>query len=80
MPELDVSDGFDVHEYREGFKLLEETRETMQLRNKADFTCPACGKPFEKLFASGKRANSFQSPPGPFCVYRTDERLLLFTH
>lgn len=80
MTRLDVAEGFDVHEHREGFKLLKETRETMQLGNRADFACPACGKPFEKLFVSEKRANTFSSPPGPFCLYRTDEQLLLFTH
>jgi hypothetical protein len=80
MDALDVSDGFDVHEYREGLKLLKETRETMQLANKRGFACPACGKPFEKLFVSEKRTNTFKSPPGPFCVVRTDDQLLLLTH
>lgn len=81
MTRLDVAEGFDVHEYREGFKLLKETRETMQLGNRADFACPACGKPFEKLFVTEKRANTFQSPPGPFCLLRTDaDQILLFTH
>ncbi|MFW6017954.1 MAG: DUF7385 family protein [Halapricum sp.] len=80
MPRLDVTDGFDVHEYRDGFKLLKETRETMHLANRAGFDCPACGKPFEKLYASEKRMQSFQSPPGPFCLVRTDDRILLFTH
>ena len=77
---MDVSDGFDVHEYRERFKLRKETRQTMQLENRGDLECPACGKSFEKLFVSEKRANTFQSPPGPFCVVRTDDQLLLFTH
>ena len=81
MTRLDVAEGFDVHEYREGFKLLKETRETMQLGNRADFECPACSKPFEKLFVTEKRANTFQSPPGPFCLFRTDtDQILLFTH
>ncbi|QSG14522.1 DUF7385 family protein [Halapricum desulfuricans] len=80
MARLDVSDGFDVHEYREGFKLRKETRRTMQLENRGSFECPACGKPFEELFVSEKRTNTFQSPPGPFCLVRTDDQLLLFTH
>ena len=80
MSELDVSEEFDVHEYREGFKLLRETRETMQLANRAGFACPACDRPFEKLFVTEKRANTFQSPPGPFCLVRTERQILLFTH
>jgi len=80
MARLDVSDGFDVHEYREGFKLRKETRQTMQLENRGDFECPACGKPFEELFVSEKRTNTFQSPPGPFCLVRAGEQILLFTH
>lgn len=81
MPTLDVAEGFDVHEYREGFKLLQETRETIQLENRAPFDCPACGKPFEKLFVTEKRQNTFGSPPGPFCLVRSDtDQLLLFTH
>jgi hypothetical protein len=80
MAKLDVSDGFDVHEYREGFKLIKETRETMHLENRGGFECPACGDTFEKLFVSEKRTNSFQSPPGPFCLARSDEQILLFTH
>ena len=31
MEQLDVSDGFDVHEYRDGLKLLRQERETMHL-------------------------------------------------
>lgn len=80
MPELDVSDGFDVHEYREGFKLLRQDRETMHLENRAGFACPACGAAFERLFVTEKRENTFRSPPGPFCLVRTDDQLLLLTH
>ena len=80
MSELDVTEEFDVHAYREGFKLLKETRETTHLANRAGFDCPACGKPFERLFVSEKRTNTFQSPPGPFCLARTDSQTLLFTH
>ena len=42
MEELDVSDGFDVYEYRHGLKLIREDRGTMHLENRArEFTCPA---------------------------------------
>jgi hypothetical protein len=80
MEQLDVSDGFDVHDYRHGLKLLKEDRETIQLENREPFGCPVCGKAFEKLFVSGKRENSFGNPGRPFCLVRTDEELVLLTH
>lgn len=80
MEELDVTDGFDVHEYRHGLKLLTEERETMHLANRDGFACPACGKPFERLFVSGKQTNTFGDPGSPFCLVRTDDQLLLLTH
>jgi len=81
MEELDVSEGFDVHEYRYGLKLVKEDRETMHLENRdGEFACPACGKPFGKLFVSEKRTNSFGDPGYPFCLVRTDDELLLLTH
>ena len=80
MEQLDVEEGFDVHEYRHGLKLLREDRETMHLANREGFACPACGRPFEKLLVSEKRTHTFTSPPGPFCLARTDEQLLLLTH
>ena len=81
MEQLDVSDGFDVHEYRHGLKLLREDRETMHLENRAArFACPACDRPFERLFVSQKRTNTFGNPGSPFCLVRTDEELLLLTH
>ena len=80
MEQLDVSDGFDVHEYRHGLKLLTEDRETMHLANREGFACPACGERFDRLFVSEKRTNSFGDPGGPFCLVRTDDELLLLTH
>jgi hypothetical protein len=80
MEELDVSDGFDVHDYRHGLKLLKEDRETMALANREGFGCPACGKPFEKLFVSERRANTFGNPDSPICLVRTDDQVLLLTH
>jgi len=80
MEQLDVSDGFDVHDYRHGLKLLKDDRETTSLANKQGFGCPACGKTFERLLVSEKRANTFGDPGSPFCVVRTEENLLLLTH
>ncbi|WP_340098293.1 DUF7385 family protein [Salinibaculum salinum] len=81
MEQLDISEGFDMHDYRHGLKLLTDDRETRQLANPDDeFACPACGKSFEKLFVSEKRTNSFGNPGTAFCLARTDEKLLLLTH
>jgi hypothetical protein len=80
MEQLDVSDGFDVHDYRHGLKLRKQDRETMWLDNREDFRCPACDEPFERLFVSEKRTNTFGDPGSPFCVVRTDDELLLLTH
>jgi hypothetical protein len=44
MERFDVSDGFNVHDYRHGLKLLEEARETMSLVNREDFACPVSAR------------------------------------
>ncbi|MFC7133344.1 MULTISPECIES: DUF7385 family protein [Salinibaculum] len=80
MEQLDISDGFDVHDYRHGLKLLKEDRGTMHLANREGFACPACGEPFERLFVSERRTNTFGNPGTAFCLARTDEKLLLLTH
>jgi len=80
MEQLDVSDGFDVHDYRHGLKLLRQDRGTMTLANRDGFACPACGEPFERLFVSERRTSSFSDPGTAFCLARTDERLLVLTH
>lgn len=81
MEQLDISDGFDMHEYRDGLKLIKQDRTTTQLENRAnDFSCPACGKPFGKLFVSEARTHTFGNPGTAFCIARTDEKLLLLTH
>lgn len=80
MERLDVSDGFDVHDYRHGLKLLTQDAETMHLENREGFGCPACGREFGRLFVSERRHNTFGSPPGAFCLTRTDEQVLLLTH
>lgn len=80
MEQLDVTGGFDVHDYREGLKLLKEERETTHLANREGYACPACGEPFERLFVSERRENTFGNPDSPFCLVRTDEQILLLTH
>jgi hypothetical protein len=80
MEPLDVEDGFDVHDYRHGLKLLKDERDRMHLANRDGFACPACGNEFENLFVSERRENTFGNPGQPFCVVRTDAKLLLLTH
>ncbi|GGN96333.1 MULTISPECIES: DUF7385 family protein [Haloarcula] len=80
MDRLDVSDGFDVHDYRHGLKLLKQDRGTMTLENRQGFACPACGDAFERLFVSENRTNTFGNPGSPFCLVRTDDQLLVLTH
>jgi hypothetical protein len=77
---LDVSEGFDVHEYRHELKLLEQGKGTMQLTNRQGLRCPTCEEPFDRLLVTEKRHHTFSAPSGPFCLARTDERLLVLTH
>lgn len=81
MTRLDVSEGFDVHDYRTKLKLVRQDRETMYLENRENCRCPACERPFDRLFVSEKREVTFNSAPnGPICLVRTDDQLLVFTH
>jgi len=78
---LDVSDGFDVHDYRAGLKLRTQDGDSMHLENREGYACPACGRPFDRLFVSSDDRVTFGNPPdSPFCLARTDEQLLLLTH
>lgn len=81
MARLDISEGFDVHDYRSKLKLLKQDAGSMTLANREGLGCPACGDPFERLFVSDDETVTFASPPnGPVCLARTDERLLVMTH
>lgn len=82
MEQLGDGDGpIDLHDYRYGLKLRKQTRETSLWTNEEPFACPACGEPFEGLFTSEKRHNTFT--PGdatPFCIVRDPDRILMFRH
>jgi len=78
--ELAVEGEFDLHAYRDRLKLLERTRTTTSLANPDGLTCPACGEPFDRLLVSEKRTHTFGDPGSPFCLVRTDDRLLVLTH
>jgi hypothetical protein len=81
MERLDLSDGFDVHDYRSDLKLLKQGASSMQLENRSELACPACDQPFDRLFVTEEESVSFDSAPsGPICLARTDEQLLVFTH
>jgi len=78
---LDLSDGFDVHDYRAGLKLRTQDGASMHLTNRAGYVCPACDRPFDRLFVSTDDRVTFGNPPdAPFCLARTADRLLLLTH
>jgi hypothetical protein len=81
MPTLAVEDGFSVHDYRAGLKLLEQDGSTMTLENREGYTCPVCGTVFDRLLVADDQALSFSSqPPEPICVRSTAETLLVLTH
>ena len=76
-----MTDGFSIHDYRRGLKLLRQDGATTLVENREGYACPACGEPFDRLLVTEQPAHSFSSaPPGPICVLRTDEKLLVFTH
>lgn len=81
MDRLDISDGFDVHDHRSKLKLLRQDGDSMQLQNRENVGCAACGKTFKRLFVTSDETVTFDSaPPGPVCVARTDEQILVFAH
>ncbi|SDR38561.1 DUF7385 family protein [Natronobacterium texcoconense] len=81
MERIDVDDGFSMHEYRAKLKLLKDNGDTRILEHRDDLGCPSCGQAFDRLFVTEHRTTSFDTPPDrPFCLARTDEKLLLITH
>lgn len=81
MARIDISAGFSIHDYRTKLKLLHDDGETRTLENRAELGCPSCGAAFTRLFVTEKETASFESPPErPFCLARTDEKLLLLAH
>ncbi|MFC6719377.1 flagella cluster protein [Natrialbaceae archaeon GCM10025810] len=81
MTRIDVRDGFTVHDYRTKLKLLNDTGDTRTLENREELGCPACGRAFDRLYVSERPTETFSSPPErPFCLARTDDRLLVLTH
>jgi hypothetical protein len=81
MDRLAVADGFDVHDYREGLKLLQQDGDTWTLANRAGYGCPACGDAFERVFVAARESVTFGSAPnGPICVARSPGKLLVLTH
>jgi len=81
MRRLDVSEPFDLHAHREGFKLLRQGGETLSLANRDDYACPACGRVFDRLLVAERDTVRFDSPPtSPICLARTPTQLLVLTH
>jgi len=81
MKELDVENGFSVHDHRDGLKLLEQGRTRMRLENRSGYACPVCGDAFDQLLVTDDGEASFsRAPPNPLCVLATDGQLLVLTH
>lgn len=76
-----MDEGFSVHEYRHGLKLVQQDRDTSTFENRDGFECPACGDPFDRLLVAEGSSLSFDAAPnGPFCLARTPDSLLVLTH
>jgi hypothetical protein len=81
MERLDISDGFDVHEYRTKLKLITQDANSMQLKNREEMGCPCCAQEFDRLFVTDDDCVTFDSAPnGPVCVARTEEKILVMAH
>ncbi|MFB6176711.1 MAG: flagella cluster protein [Halobaculum sp.] len=81
MSRLDISDGFDVHDHRTELKLVTQDANSMQLKNREELGCPACGKEFDRMFVTDQETVTFDSAPsGPVCVARTAEKILVLAH
>ncbi|GAB7019431.1 flagella cluster protein [Halostagnicola sp. A-GB9-2] len=81
MGRIDITAGFSIHDYRTKLKLLNDNGDTRVLENREELGCPSCGQPFDRLFVTENATASFDSPPEkPFCLARTEEKLLLLSH
>lgn len=81
MTVLSVDDEFDVHEYRASLKLVRQDDASMTLENRDALACPACERPFDRLFVTDDPTVTFSSAPGgPICLARTEEQTLVLTH
>ncbi|MFB6305043.1 MAG: flagella cluster protein [Haloferacaceae archaeon] len=73
--------GFDPRARRHELKLLRESGDRALYENRGGVACPACDRPFERLLASERRAESFRPDDRvAFCVVRDGDRTLVFTH
>ncbi|ELZ02431.1 hypothetical protein C481_07171 [Natrialba asiatica DSM 12278] len=78
---IELAGGFSVHDYRTKLKLLKDSGTTRTLENREGLLCPACEREFDRLFVTEEQTTSFETPAErPFCLARTDEKLLLCTH
>lgn len=76
-----MSDGFDLHDHRHQLKQLRDSGDTKLFKNREELDCPACGRPFTKLFVSEKQATRFPENDGArFCLYRAADSVLVFRH
>lgn len=80
MDTIDLSEGFSIHDYRSGLKLLKQTDTDTLVANRQGFDCPVCRSQFTRLLETTARSRSLSTPSGPVCVARVDDKLLIFAH
>lgn len=72
---------FDLHDHRHRLKQLKDSGETKLFENRDGVECPACGRPFGRLFSTRQRTTSFPGNDGSrFCLVRDEEFVHLFRH
>lgn len=76
-----MADAFEIHDHRHELKQLRDTGDTKLFENRGDVLCPACDRPFERLFVTRKRTTTFPENDGArFCILREDDGVFMFRH
>ena len=71
----------DLRGNRHELKLRRESGDRALYENRGEMVCPACDRPFDRVLASRRRAESFRPEERvAFCVVREPDRVLVFTH
>lgn len=74
MGRLDVSGGFDVHDYRDGLQVLEPKRDRNVPRESRGLRLPRLRPAFERLtVAELSELTVSSAPDGPICIARAPD-------
>lgn len=72
---------FDVHEHRHELKLLHDTGTTSLWCARGSVRCPACNKPFARLFVTRSETTTIaQNDGSAFCLLHEEAAIKLFRH